>query len=173
MKRAPNFNHLARAYRWMEWLTFGPWLARCRFAFLDQLQSRRSALVLGDGDGRFTARLLNDNPAVVVDALDASPNMLQALVNNAGQRSGRIRVHVADARLWQPENPRYDLIATHFFLDCLTTREVAALASKLRSCVRPQALWVVSEFAIPRNPFGWFVAFPVVTCLYLAFDLLA
>lgn len=172
MRRAPNFNGIARAYAWMEKVTFRSYLARCRFAFLGELRKSRNALVIGDGDGRFTARLLEENPAVLVDALDASPAMLQALVDNAGIRASRVRVHVADARLWEPLVPALDLIVTHFFLDCLTTKEVASLAKRLRVAARADAKWVVSEFAIPEGWFGWLVARPLVTALYVAFTVL-
>jgi hypothetical protein len=168
----PNFNALARAYRWMEWLTFGPMLSRCRFAFLDDMATSRSALILGDGDGRFAARLLQQNSAVLVDAVDASRSMLLALIRNSGIHAARVRIHLADVRLCQPLNPPYDLIATHFFLDCLTTGEVSALAHRFRPCVPPNAQWVVSDFAIPRGWFGWLVARPLVTALYFAFRLL-
>lgn len=169
MRHPPNFNGLARIYRVLEMATFGPWLWRCRCAFLDELRTRRSAAVLGDGDGRFTARLLEENPLVLVDAVDASVEMLRALVQNAGHRSGRVRIHLADAREWKPHSPAYDLIVTHFFLDCLTTAEVTALARRLRENVTPKAVWAVSEFAIPEGWFGWLVARPVVQALYLAF----
>lgn len=172
MRRAPNFDHLAGTYRWMERLTFGPFLSLCRFAFLDELRASRNALVIGDGDGRFTARLLKENPAVLVDALDSSPEMLRALVDSAGIRSSRIRVHLADARLWDPLVPTLDLIVTHFFLDCLTTKEVASLAKRLRVSARPDTRWVISEFAVPRGWFGWLVAWPLITALYIVFWLL-
>lgn len=125
--------------------------------------------MLGDGDGRFTTRLLKENPLVLVDAVDASVEMLRALVQNAGHRSGRVRIHLADAREWEPHSPAYDLIVTHFFLDCLTTAEVTALARRLRENVTPKAVWAVSEFAIPEGWFGGLVARPVVQALYLAF----
>lgn len=169
MRRPPNFNGLARIYRVLEMVTFGPWLWRCRCAFLDELRTRRSAAVLGDGDGRFTARLLEESPLVLVDAVDASVEMLRALVENAGHRSGRVRIHLADVREWEPHSPVYDLIVTHFFLDCLTTAEVTALARRLRENVTPEAVWVVSEFAIPEGWYGWLVARPVVQALYLVF----
>lgn len=172
MRKAPNFDHLAGTYRWMERLAFGPFLSLCRFAFLDELRASRNALVIGDGDGRFTARLLKENPAVLVDALDSSPEMLRALVRSAGIRSSRIRVHLADARLWEPLVPTLDLIVTHFFLDCLTTKEVASLAKRLRVSARPDTRWVISEFAVPRGWFGWLVAWPLVTALYIVFWLL-
>ena len=58
---APNFNGVAHFYRWMELVTFGPWLQRCRCAFLGELAGCRRAAVLGDGDGRFSAQLLRVN----------------------------------------------------------------------------------------------------------------
>ncbi len=65
-----NFDRIARPYRWLEYLSFGPMLERCRFYRIPQLTAARRALVLGDGDGRFLARLLTCNPEVQVDAVD-------------------------------------------------------------------------------------------------------
>ncbi|MFZ0747214.1 MAG: class I SAM-dependent methyltransferase [Terracidiphilus sp.] len=172
MKPPPDFNRLARVYRWIELATFGPWLWRCRCAFLNELSSSRTALIIGDGDGRFTARLLHENPAVLIDAVDASKAMLSALVRNAGDSAGRVHVHLADARQWKPAAPPYDLIVTHFFLDCLTTGEVASLAAQMRPCVTPSAHWLVSEFRVPGGWFGWLVARPLIAGLYTAFRLL-
>jgi hypothetical protein len=103
MSHQPNFNRLPRLYRWMELVSFGPWLRWCRCAFLGDLLTCRRAVVLGDGDRRFTAWLLKANPAVQIDAIDASSAMLQSLVRRAGPHAGRIRTQVADARGWRPE----------------------------------------------------------------------
>lgn len=168
----PNFDRLAGVYRWMELFSFGPWLWGCRTAFLSELANCRRALILGDGDGRFTARLLESNPTILIDAVDASRAMLQALRRRAGINAARVQTHLADARRWQPEaNPSmpYDTAITHFFLDCLTTDEVHALAEKLAGSLSPGALWVVSEFAVPQGIFGRLIAAPVVAALYWAF----
>lgn len=172
--KVPNFDRLARAYRWLEWLTFGPWLWQCRCAFLPQLRDPclRRALVIGDGDGRFTARLLAENHHINIEAVDASHAMLTQLERSAHPDAGRICMHCADARIWNPVSARYDLIVTHFFLDCLTSSEVAELAIRLRQFVAPEALWIISEFAIPQNPFGRLVARPLIAGLYLAFRFL-
>lgn len=170
---APNFDRLARAYRWMEYLSFGPALWRCRTEFLSQMTKCRNALVIGDGDGRFTARLLETNPAIRVDAVDASPAMLRALTLGAGPNAQRVCTEVADARAWQPKNATpYDLVVTHFFLDCLTTAEIRQLAARIQALAAPEAKWVVSEFAIPHSLFGRLVARPLVAALYLAFGIL-
>jgi SAM-dependent methyltransferase len=172
--KVPNFDRLARIYRWLEWLTFGPWLWKCRCAFLAQLRDAdpRRALVIGDGDGRFTARLLADNRSIRVEAVDASQAMLAQLERNAQRDASRIRMHCADARIWNPVSAGYDLIVTHFFLDCLTSGEVADLAIRLRRFVAPEASWIISEFAVPQNQFGRIVAKPLIAGLYLAFQIL-
>jgi SAM-dependent methyltransferase len=170
---ALNFDRLARLYRWMEWLSFGPYLRRCRCAFLPDLEDARRALVLGDGDGRFTAALLSRSAAVQVDAIDVSGAMLQSLKRRAGADAARVRTEVRDVRMWIPRaDEEYDLVITHFFLDCLTTEEVGALAERLRPCLQPGARWVVSEFAIADSAFGRWLARPVVAFLYWAFGLL-
>jgi hypothetical protein len=169
MSAPPNFNRLARIYRWMEVLTFGPWLWWCRCTFLDSLADCRRALIIGDGDGRFTACLLRANSSIQIDAVDASAEMLKSLVRRAGPDASRVHAYCADARQFQPVNSPYDLIVTHFFLDCLTTEEVESLAGTLRKAISPQALWLVSEFAIPAGWFGRLVVRPLVWCLYFAF----
>jgi SAM-dependent methyltransferase len=173
MKPPPDFNRLARLYRWMEFFTFGPWLWLTRLTFLDNVSHCRRALVLGDGDGRFTQRLLRANPAVRIDAVDASAAMLQALLGRAAAHADRVRVELADIRSWQPPasilGEPCNLIVTHFFLDCLTTGEIESLAARLRSAVSPGALWIISEFAVPPGWFGRFIALPLVSILYFSF----
>jgi hypothetical protein len=169
----PGFDNLAHAYRWMEWLSFGPFLGFCRSTFLSRLIHCRCALVLGDGDGRFTARLLRASPTVRVHAIDASPAMLAALTRACSPNAARLTTQHADIRIWQPPpTPLYDLIVTHFVLDCLTTTEVAALAQRIQPAAAPGALWVISEFAVPPGWFGRLVAAPIVHGLYFAFGLL-
>ena len=162
--RPANFNRLARVYRWLEWFTFGPILWKCRCAYLAEMKHRRSALVIGDGDGRFTVKLLEENPHIAVDAVDASDSMLRRLMQNAGNNAGRVHSHLADARQLHFAARKFDLVATHFFLDCLTTVEVESLAMRLREALTSDATWVVSEFAVPDNRYGRFIARPIVYC---------
>jgi len=176
MTEAPDFNRLARLYRWMEFFSFGPFLALTRGTFVGRLGDRRRALVLGDGDGRFTARLLRANSAVHVDAVDGSGAMLAALMHRAGPNASRVSTQLTDIRAWRAPDTGsrepYDLIATHFFLDCLTTEEIEELAGRLRVAAKPGALWVVSEFAVPSGGFGRLIAGPIVAGLYFSFGML-
>jgi ubiquinone/menaquinone biosynthesis C-methylase UbiE len=153
----------------MELASFGPVLQWSRCAWIGRMAQSRRALVLGDGDGRFTAQLLRSNRTVTVDAVDASPAMLARLMRRAGSHAERVHPRTGDARLLRPDGQVYDLVVTHFFLDCLTSGEVQSLARAVREAVDGRALWVVSEFAIPPSRFGRSVAHPVVAALYRAF----
>ncbi len=165
---APNFDGVARLYRWMEYLSLGPALARMRRWHLDagRLDGCRRALVLGDGDGRFTARLLARNRQVQVIAVDSSATMLGLLADRSRLFAGRLRIVRADAREFLPQPP-IDLVVTHFFLDCLTEGEVHDLVRRVAIALEPESLWVVSDFRVD----GWRSGL-LVSGLYLAFRLL-
>lgn len=171
-----NFDKLARVYRWMEYLSFGPMLERCRFRFLESCAGGQQALVLGDGDGRFTARLMRTNPNLKVDAVDASAAMLAALrrriVTIDPHSHTRLRTIHADLREWTPDSSGYDLIVSHFFLDCLTHENLEHLLRRTVPYLAPNASWIVSEFAIPPGRWRSKSARLVIRFLYFAFALL-
>jgi len=168
----PDFDRIARPYRWLEYLFFGFMLERCRFHRLPDLAEARRALVLGDGDGRFLARLLKTNPELRADAVDLSPAMLRLLRKRAAGAGAleRVTLYCTDAREFIPI-ASYDLVVTHFFLDCFTIDELSALGGRIRSHLTPGARWVVSEFAIPSGAASLPATF-IVWTLYVAFGLL-
>jgi SAM-dependent methyltransferase len=170
-----GFDRLAASYRWLEWLSFGPLLGRARRRYLDRLAEARQVLVIGDGDGRFTAALLRRNPRVEVVAVDASAAMLGKMLARAGNQRHRVAAVHADARGFRPAagTGSFDAVVTHFFLDCLSTAEVAALARRLAAHVVPGGVWIVSEFALPRRGWARLPGRALVALLYRAFRILA
>jgi len=171
LRSAPNFDSIARAYRAMEYLSFGPLLERCRVRFLGDCAHARRALVLGDGDGRFTARLLAANANVQVDAVDLSAAMLRQLQGRAARVHAveRLRTIHADLRGFAPES-EYDLVVSHFFLDCLNEQELDEMVARIVPHLTPQAIWLVSEFSIPEKGWRRIAAGALVRFLYFAFE---
>jgi SAM-dependent methyltransferase len=170
-----NFDLIARPYRWLEYFSFGPFLDRCRRAQLVDLKYASRALVLGDGDGRFLARLLAVNPSLSADVVDSSASMLKVLERRV-DRSGslgrrRIRLYHADALDWKPTG-NYDLIVTHFFLDCFSPLQLKQLVDRILPHATPGAKWLISEFAIPGNPIAAPFARAIISLLYRAFGCL-
>jgi SAM-dependent methyltransferase len=170
----PDFDLIARPYRWLEYLILGSALERCRTHFLPALLDRRRALVLGDGDGRFLARLLSANSTLHADAVDISAAMLALLRHRCeaapSNAAGRLETHNTSALEFEPTRC-YDLVVAHFFLDCFTQAELEALITRLTPHLEPGALWLVSDFRIPAGPLSPF-AHLLVRGLYLAFRIL-
>jgi ubiquinone/menaquinone biosynthesis C-methylase UbiE len=160
-----NCDKIARAYRWLEYMAFGRALERRRFRFLADAAGARRALLLGDGDGRFLARLASLSGACI-DCVDVSARMLdlarrEVRKSRAGARS--IAYRHTDALTLPLAPAEYDLIVTHFFLDCFNGRDLECLIDRTASAAQPGALWIVSEFRQPR----W--AAPLLSALYLFF----
>jgi SAM-dependent methyltransferase len=167
-----NFDPIARPYRWLEYMSFGPWLERCRNAQLVHLSGARHALLLGDGDGRFLARLLAANPTLTADVVDSSQTMLTLLEQRCGPHAcRRIRLHHADVLDWKPSGS-YDLIVSHFFFDCFFPQQLEQLVAGVLPHALPGAQWVISEFAIPPKAFAACLARGIIGFLYRAFGLL-
>jgi len=157
-----NCDRLAPWYRWIEYAGFGRALERRREAFLSEMSDARRVLALGDGDGRALAALLAAAPHACVDYIDVSPRMLELARARAGTK------HVAyckdDARTAPLPVAEYDLIVTHFFLDCFDETDLEPLIARLARAATPQARWLISEF----RGNGW-----LVRSLYLFFRITA
>ncbi len=174
MSTTPNFDRVARLYRWAEYLSLGPLLQRTRTHFLTQLTGCRHALVLGDGDGRFLARLLAQNPQLHAVAVDTSAAMLQLLVQRCNavlpNATTRVRTHHGSA-LGVEVAPETDLIVTHFLLDCFSQPEINQIAVRLARSTRPGTLWLLSDFRVPNNALRP-LARAYIRSLYFAFRIL-
>jgi ubiquinone/menaquinone biosynthesis C-methylase UbiE len=172
-----GFDRLARPYRWMEYLSFGTALERCRFHFLPHLRDTHHALLLGDGDGRFTAALLQQAPQTQAIAIDGSEAMLHALRQrceavHAGERLTTICMLLNEGLPVSVTSSQFDLVATHFFLDCLSEAEVDRITRDAMACTTANARWVISEFRIPDRGAMRLPSRLVVRLLYLAFGML-
>jgi len=150
--REKTFDRLARPYRLLEWIAFGPLLERARFQYLDRLRDRRRILLLGDGDGRVLARVRALAPNAEIDTLDVSAAMLaraSARLPSAGSARVHFRHEDALRAAYPPET--YDAVVTFFFLDCFTDDQVAALLGSIGPALAPGAVWLFADFAEPSR----------------------
>lgn len=150
-----DFDRLARVYRALEFCAFGRALERARFCLLDGLRDRRSILVLGEGDGRCLARLLEAAPEARIDCVDASRGMLERAAARIAARPGRERALLVRADALSAPFPggSYDAAVTLFFLDCFTPEEAAGLVGRIGAALPAGGLWLWADFAVPpRGP---------------------
>jgi ubiquinone/menaquinone biosynthesis C-methylase UbiE len=151
--RVARFDSLAQHYDWMELVLAGNKLERCRNMLWKDLPPFKNALLVGEGHGKFLASLLKRDPKARVTCVDASKEMLKVarkrLQRNALQLE---RVEFVHAALpgWTPPVAYFDLVATHFFLDCFPQEQLGAVINTLQMSARPTASWLVSDFQIPK-----------------------
>ena len=168
-----NCNAIARWYQLLEYLAFGRALQRRRQEYMNEVAYARRVLILGDGDGRFTAEFLRRSTADSIDSVDLSSRMLGLAENRVWARSinpVRVRFHHGDARTVKLPG-RYDLIVSHFFLDCFTPDEMPALVARIAQAASPQAWWLISEFRVPDAGIWRWAAVFLIRTMYWFFRL--
>jgi len=147
-----NCDRIAPVYRWLEYAAFGQQLEKHRIAFLHAAAGRRHALVLGDGDGRFTHALAIDYPDLEIDFLDISAGMIRRARKRLASFP-KVRIFQADALQFTFPEEQYEIVFTHFFLDCFTSADLEVLMPHVARSLAPRASWIVSEFR--QAPAGW------------------
>src|SRR5262245_6831263 len=91
-----SFDRLARHYSWMEWLLAGRKLQRCRTAFLDEVRTAKSILLVGEGHGRFLVEACRANKAGAICCVDASTEMNRVARERLSRMdcdAGRVEFH--------------------------------------------------------------------------------
>lgn len=142
-----RFNLVARPYRFIERLAFGRLLQIARTAWLDSLAPPAEVLILGEGDGRFSQALRACFPAARLTLIDASETMIDLARRRIGEHQATFLC--ADARTVPLSPACYDLIVTHFFLDCFSQTDAELLIRALGQAATPGAMWLIADFELP------------------------
>jgi len=168
-----SFDRLASHYQWIEAVAFGRDLQRARLAFLEELDSPHRALLAGEGDGRFLIELLRRFPDLPVDCIDGSGGMLaiaqKRVQMKMAKSAGNIRFIKAAIDSAPLSESRYDLIVTHFFLDCFTQPQLKSLVAKLARSAAPNATWLIADFCYPNSHIGQWRARLWINAMYWFF----
>lgn len=168
-----SFDTVAPWYRTLETIAFGNALQCARLAFLDQVGSPVRTLIVGEGNGRFLSELLCLHRDIEVDCVDASKCMLSLARKRVGVNAGRVRFLEQDIASWIPPSGRYDLIVTHFFLDCFPADELRDIVGKLSRAATTNATWLFADFRVPGAGFARLHARAWLATMYRFFQYVA
>jgi ubiquinone/menaquinone biosynthesis C-methylase UbiE len=146
-----NFDWLAPHYRWLEAITFGNRLQEARVAFLRQIDSPQRVLVVGEGNGRFLQEFVATYPQAQVDCIEASSPMIALAQDRIGRAV--VRFLKQDIRTVALPPACYNLLVTHFVLDCFSEAVVREIVGKLARAATPVASWLLADFDEPAS--GW------------------
>jgi SAM-dependent methyltransferase len=151
-----SFDTLAPIYRGMELMFAGTLMQQSRTSFLGDAADSRHALVVGEGPGQFLAALLAVNSRASVTCVDQSARMIAENRAHLARRrldERRVRFVQQDALKWTPASGAFDLVVTHFFLDCFPPDQLAGLVRRLANSATAGATWLLADFRLPTH--GW------------------
>jgi ubiquinone/menaquinone biosynthesis C-methylase UbiE len=149
-----SFDVLAPHYRWMEAVLAGEKLQRCRVAHLGQTGPAQNILIFGEGNGRFLVECWRAFPMAAITCVDGSARMLSLAkrrLQQQGLGANSVQFIHADALQWEPRLNAYDLLVTHFFLDCFRADQLERLIFSLAKGATAEAKWLVADFQIPAG----------------------
>jgi ubiquinone/menaquinone biosynthesis C-methylase UbiE len=151
-----SFDRVADIYWLLEKPTFGRVLQSAREFGIDKINHPTRALIVGEGDGRFLKQLMRLHPNVQVDCIDASGRMIALAERRLRRRSpdalSRVRFQHADV-CGTKLTGEYDLIVTHFVLDCFEGERLRSVVTNIADVALPNCVWLLADFALPDR--GW------------------
>lgn len=167
-----SFDALAPHYRWMELVLAGEKLQRCRTMFLNRIPPPEYILIWGEGNGRFLVECRRTWHEARIVCADASSRMLD-MAKQRLQRHGLgiegVEFLHADVFEWPPQKDEYDLIVTHFFLDCFRPEQLQNVVGKLAIASRQSASWLLADFQAPEFGLRRVRARLILMTMYLFF----
>ncbi|MES2438169.1 MAG: class I SAM-dependent methyltransferase [Verrucomicrobiota bacterium] len=164
-----NFDRLAPFYRAMELLTAGGKLQHCRTAFLHDIPAPRRVLLAGEGHGRFLPECAALFPQARITVVDSSARMLE--ITRRRTVPERVEFIHADLLEWEAPPASFDLIVTHFFLDCFPAAPLSAVISRLGNAATADAHWLLADFQVPPGRAAALRSRAILALLYTFFRL--
>lgn len=131
-------------------------MQRSRTAHLERTGMSRRALLVGEGHGRFLEALLRFHPTIQVTFLDSSAKMIahtRSRLQRRGVDLSRVTFVHADLLCSELPSQAFDLVVTHFFLDCFQPAQLRRAVRTLSRSATPGAIWLLADFQVPAA--GW------------------
>lgn len=169
-----NFDGVASSYLFLETITFGNQLQKCRTSMISHLTNSKRALVLGEGNGRFLEAFCKANPLAEILVIDESPRMLdlakRRIANANPPINNQIEFRCANVFEILPLSGTFDLIVCNFFLDCFTSSEIGHLMGLFRQMLFGEGLLVVGDFRKPHSIFGKIIGEFILKFMHVFFQ---
>ena len=147
-----GFDRIAMTYHLLERMAFGSFLQRARTAHLKEIAGAKNILLVGEGNGLFLKSLLAANSRCRVTCLDASQSMLELSRGRIFKRDRhRVDFRQTDLTSESMATNKYEVVVTHFFLDCFNRETLNGLLPKLEGILQPRGKWLWADFVEPIN----------------------
>lgn len=148
-----GFNRIAPIYDAMTCLASFNQINKSQLAFLSQLSTQSTCLILGGGTGYFLQKLVEENKTIQITYVDASEKMIelakkrmQSTIPDALERVTFVCKRVEDFVF-----DTYDVIVCNYFLDLFDESYIAILLQRFNQHLNKDALLYITDFSIPEK----------------------
>lgn len=139
-----GFDKIANVYDALARLVFGKAIRQAQNYFLNDIPSQSKVLILGGGSGWLLSQMLKSNPQCEIWYIEASEKMLELSKVKANQFNRVYFIHGTEDSI--PRTIQFDVVITNFYLDLFTETSLDRVIDKIQNVMRPQAIWLVSDF---------------------------
>lgn len=133
---------------------FGKRLHQARTALLSELGQVKTALVFGDGNGRFLKDLCSEQPHCNVTSVDHSKAMLHRQRERLAQlgKDNPVEFLHVDALQYEPPSGSFDLLVCCYFLDCFTESQLNRCLPIWLGALKGNGTLYFVDFQRPKSP---------------------
>ena len=94
----------------------------------------------------------------------------RARLQRLGLKTANVRFIHADILEWPTPTEQFDLIVTHFFLDCFPADQLAQILPRVTALAAPDARWLLADFRQPDSGWTRWRARIIIRSMYLFFQ---
>jgi ubiquinone/menaquinone biosynthesis C-methylase UbiE len=148
-----GFDRITSVYDVMACICSFNRINKSQLAFLSQLSTQKTGLILGGGTGFFLQKVLEENQEIEITYVDASSKMIEfarkRIEKNLPHDLNRVNFickGVEDLE-WQT----FDLIVCNYLLDLFDNLYVKVLTQKFKLHLKPNGLLYVTDFHVSET----------------------
>lgn len=139
-----GFDRLVPFYDLLVWVVYGSHIRKAQAYFLNRIPDHSKILILGGGTGWILKALLSDKNSCEVWYVESS----SAMILKARKRdTGKNIIHfITGTEADIPEQIKFDVVITNFFLDMFSDTSNEEIARLVISILSPRSQWHVTDF---------------------------
>lgn len=146
-----NFDHIAPYYDTLATIVFGNKLSVAKGVFLDEIPASGQVLLVGEGTGNLLNLLLQREPTLTIDYLDASSKMIELTRKKVPPAAiHRVRF-LQGTHHHLPSQKKYDAVMAFFVIDCLRQREAMEFTASLTNALKKEGCFLMADFFPPKK----------------------
>jgi len=139
-----RFDSIAFMYDFLAKFVFGRSITDSQKFFLNKIEDSSKVLILGGGTGWLLADLLKMKPNCEVWYIEASAKMIDLAKAKTGIKYPVHFIHGTEQDI--PATAQFDVVITNFYFDMFTGDSLPQVINKIKTSVKPGALWIVTDF---------------------------